>query len=444
MTDLTHHQYPLIAPAEARGELANYQLHGEAVELSLDDGLYDLREIGLPRFMHGGERLDVVAEAALEGDEGTAGEFAFVRTRTELGDQLFAVGLMTDETGKPRATGVFIALQLGVPLSFGRSRDANIRGVQGSEFGPGVSRNHLTATWTGQVLKLEDTSTNGSFYKGNTLAGHDAYEYEASHTVSAEEGARLRGMLREESTMGVREFGGRPTIGRDTFPIDGHVDIRSWVAGGEAIVVDSKKYPQEFDKLRACFLSKLHEQQDRKQRHPSEASIIKAIYAAVDETMEYDLAFVDVESEAIKAEVPDHRKASLTNYFAAGKGVCRHMALAVSWLGGEAHRAGLLGGRFTTEVNQSTQGNGAHEWSRYTSPSGEVVIIDVAQHFVGPLAKTLYKKPSGGERWGYFRSSEERDAYRRAKHGGAIVNLGVAQPTPMRGNRIITSEDVPK
>ena len=242
----------------------------------------------------------------------------------------------------------------------------------------------------------------------------DMSDYESYHTLRADETAALRG-LAKLSPEGQKLFTNRERIGRDTFPIEGMVDIRSWQAGDEAIVVDSHTEPAGYDKLRDAF------GREQRWKPDNERSVLESIYKAVGTTLSYDMAHVDTIVQQVTAISPDSRKANLGLFLEDGKGVCRHMALAASWLGGEAYLHGSLDGQLTAEVNQRNKdGNrDAHEWARYTSASGEVYIIDPAQNFFGTLAEASVKAG-----WEYFRPGEkEQLAARQA--GGLVVEQSV-------------------
>ena len=240
---------------------------------------------------------------------------------------------------------------------------------------------------------------------------HDPYMDQ--HTIGAEEAARLLGMMKKDET-GVERFGGRETIGRDTFPIEGKVDIRAWQGDAEAIVVDSKADPEGYDLARHKFRERLAQQTDA-----SEGSVLRAIYETVGETMQYDIDGVDEINQ--RSGVTDKSKTNKVNlgvFLGMGKGVCRHMALEGSWLGGEAVEKGLLptGTRVTAEVNEHAE-RGAHEWARATLADGTVYILDNAQHFFGTLEEAVQKA-----KWNYLRP-EEKDKYLRQEAGGQLTGM---------------------
>jgi hypothetical protein len=252
----------------------------------------------------------------------------------------------------------------------------------------------------------------------------DGYDYSADHTVAGKYLAEKRGLLKEQL------FAGRPVITRDTYPIDGHVDIRSWQAGDEATVVDSKKYPKHYETLSGKFLEKISGTQWQ-QGEDMVPKTLKAVFDSVSESMVYDLPFVDKISADMRSKNAEHRKVDLSLYLAAGKGVCRHMALAAAWLGGEMESRGFLpaGGKFTAEVNQSTKGNGAHEWARYTSPNGEIYILDPAQKFFGTLAEAVKRAEGKPNAWEYFLDEGEKKAF-MAKMAGQAMLDGAGLPPP--------------
>ncbi len=460
-----------LQPAEGRGNLAFNPLHNSKVELSANASIYDPIEIGLPAFGSRGEQLSILGEVNLLGHTSQYSA-SIIKMRSALGDEsVFIAGLRTDEQNNKTVMPMGHWLHLGEnrPVVLGREPQAEVMSddgkiLYGEPFDTGISRKHLSVTLKNGKVVIVDSSSNGTTYYGKSAElQEDPYNYKSTHTLSAQEAARLRGLLNKQtyevdgSDM-PELFAGRPTIGRDTFPIDGHVDIRSWIGGGEAIVVDSKKYPAEFDKLRAEFDTKLQALKQKAEKGgfrkmigrkapaaetTERDAVLEAIYETVNEAMTYDLDFVNKESEDLKHKSVSHRKAALNNYLQDGKGVCRHMALAVSWLGGDAVERGLIGGRFTTEVNQSNLGNGAHEWSRYVSPEGEIYIIDVAQHYQGKLIDTLDKKRNGKEHWGYFRNGQERDMFRVKRSGQVLTDFSGLTPFTTTEQNIITENDVP-
>lgn len=447
--------YNLLTPG-IRQEVENKPLQNSITQLDIAESIYEPTEVGIPNKDQNGDSFSIVGEISLNDAHGVGGEMVFVKLSSNSGkESVFLAGLMRDEQGSATVEPFsrWARLDEYVPRIIGRggsSTEGKINGTElfGHDFSEGISRQHLAVTLQKGAIKLEDTSSNGSYYRGKALARQDPYGFTSSHTLTASEAARLRGLIKERNTDGIEKFAGRPTIGRDTFPIDGHVDIRAWVGGGEAIVVDSKKYPKEFNDLRATFDKHLEAQSKtslfaKRDKRSTEAKALKAIFDTVNEAMTYDLAFALEEEKDITLKAPEHRKAALNNYLIEGKGVCRHMALAVSWLGGDAVSRGIMDGRFTTEVNQSSNGLGAHEWSRYVGNDSEVYIVDVAQKFVGKLADTLTKRSDESERWGYFRNEEERNNYRQRMSGGAIVGIsGVISRTTE--SVIITENDIPK
>ncbi len=139
--------------------------------------------------------------------------------------------------------------------------------------------------------------------------------------------------------------------------------------------------------------------------------------------MEYDLAGV---AEISNWATADHKKINLGAYISEGKGVCRHMALTSQWLGARMKDKypTLLTGEFTVPVNQRTSDNAAHEWTRYTTPSGKVYIIDPAQKFVGTLEEIMLDGSKGATRWEYFANKQEKDEHEARLIGGTAIDGG--------------------
>lgn len=256
-----------------------------------------------------------------------------------------------------------------------------------------------------------------------SLDGSD--EHVSDHTVSLTELARIRGNLREDNT-----YQGREIINRDTGDPEGMVDIRS-TGRSEAIVIDSKgDWKPVYDKLFHDMELHFSESIEDGAEH-TDAVVLEAIYKAVLEGMEYDLDYVN----SYAAELRDQhdgkggQKVNLGKYLLDRKGVCRHMALACSWLGARASDYGWLrkGGKLTAEVNQRTSDNAAHEWARFTSHDGTVYILDPAQKFFGTLEDSLRQRVAGQDRWEYFRDGEREVYEARLVGDSSVKHAGVVE-----------------
>ena len=264
-TDLLASPDSVNAPiAESRFDIPEQILEKARAEIGTDVDLYSPEQIGLPEQMGDGGTLSVVGEVSLKGDGINSVDLALIKcVDLDGSESVYVAGLEADEQGRVKAVSNerWQLLEDNTTFSIGRAKPTNNfmddgRQLFGHMFTDDISRNHIGITLNKDTLTIVDTSSNGSTYRGvDTEAKPEAesYDYDANHTITAEEGARLRMQLKLDKEKGVELFQGRPTINRDTFPIDGHVDIRSWIAGDEAIVVDSEKYPKEFEKLRASF-----------------------------------------------------------------------------------------------------------------------------------------------------------------------------------------------
>ena len=189
-------------------------------------------------------------------------------------------------------------------------------------------------------------------------------------------------------------YEGRPLIHRDS-PIDGGVYL---VANtGEAVVVDSIKYPE---------IKKVYEIAKKNALSPAffsfnkkitEEKILKAVYKTVSKIMGYHLD--DVEEIIKRLNVENNGKIALDVFIEKRIGVCRQQALLCGVLIELFIKENFLHGKISVDRNMLALGG--HAWARYTSPSNEIWILDVAQHYFG-----LLKDAQGQGRWAYDRPEE--------------------------------------
>lgn len=192
----------------------------------------------------------------------------------------------------------------------------------------------------------------------------------------------------------------RPSISRDT-PIDGGVYEGKY--GGEAIVVDSKKYP--------LLIQSFHEILDRVtvDGQVRKNLILDAVYDLVSERMHYSLE--GVERILQKAGGEDGTKIALDMYIGNGIGVCRHQALYAGVLLEMLGKAGFVSGKVSVDrnrvLNDIDDKYDGHAWARYTNSVGEVYIIDPAQRRIGSLSEFMERR-NGGEKnvWDYARKED--------------------------------------
>jgi hypothetical protein len=247
--------------------------------------------------------------------------------------------------------------------------------------------------------------------------------FSADYTMNAKEAARMHGLYNPDTNMFGKEGGKlRKVIDRNTpsTEIDGMVDIRPWLAGDEALVIDSQE-PEHAEEYKN-FLNQFN---DRLRRLPelTERGIIESIKETVRDAMAYDLGFTSQISDEVKTKSAGQRKVNLALYLRAKRGVCRQMALAEAWLAGEATKGGLLSGVFTAEVNEVYE-RGGHEWGRYTPAdvNSEPLAVDAAQNFVGTLSESLQDNINGQNRWEYFRPGEKASYRQRLLGRQAAAN----------------------
>ena len=81
--------------------------------------------------------------------------------------------------------------------------------------------------------------------------------------------------------------------------------------------------------------------------------------------------------------IPD-QKIGLNNYIRDGVGVCRHQALLCGYLLERLVAEHHLSGTVSVDRNQ-VEGLGGHAWARYTTSGDKVIVLDVAQDYLGRL-----------------------------------------------------------
>ena len=414
---LTEQPHP-TAPEVSNEQFANV-LQNTEINIDINTpSIIPPSEIGLADVLDNGEEPNVIDVLSLsEGDQPFS--MAVISLKGEDGhSRLVLGGLERNVEGELLLNNKWLSIDDDSGVTFGRNGDvehgpADIFGAKElwstNEFDGDVSRSHVTITRNGSTVNIKDTSSNGTFEgvlparnQTHTAESQD-FGHVSTHTLRAEEIAKLQGVMIEQN--GEKLFADRPHVTRNTTDPEGMVDIRGWGAGGEAIVVDSLNRPENAEAYQDLY-EKMRSKLDGTF---TKRDVMNAIFDTVSETMSYDLNFTQQLPEGAD---PNHRKVNLAYYLGAGKGVCRHMALACQWLGArmtKEYPALFEGGKFTTPVNQRTSDNAAHEWARYTDKNGTVYILDPAQGFVGTLQEAIHdSEQSIRGRWEYSTDANER------------------------------------
>lgn len=206
---------------------------------------------------------------------------------------------------------------------------------------------------------------------------------------------------------------GRPIIGRDT-EING--GVFAW--NKEALVVDDK-YPlvlECWQELMEILNEDIYNGKDHKE------NIFRLINNIVTSKMSYNLKAVEEIDNKIQNTKHDWYKVSLDVFMDAGVGVCRHQALLAGYLlekltksyyqhpeDNRRHR--YLRGEAHVERSINYQKLVGHAWAKYTTFSGETVIIDPANNFVASfdqLSEERLKKEKRGS-WLWYYEGVSRD-----------------------------------
>lgn len=219
------------------------------------------------------------------------------------------------------------------------------------------------------------------------------------YTVNFEEYQRRMG--KDPTT-----YQGRDIIGRDT-KIDGGVYTGTY--GGEAIVVDSKKYPDGINKLmQEVKIRAFNEEKVAIDR----GEVLRSVFNVVSEAMPYSKSGVQALLDGIakdegRTKLADGTKVALDSFIQARVGVCRHQALTAGLLLEMLKDEGIIRGQVSVDRNKKwnpmDDKYDGHAWVRYTSYSGTVMILDVAQGYFGRL------EDSEGIRhgWDYMRPEDK-------------------------------------
>ncbi len=183
--------------------------------------------------------------------------------------------------------------------------------------------------------------------------------------------SRLEDRVQDET------YESRPIIKRDS-PIDGGVYL-----GGherEAIVVDSVKYP---------LIGLVYQEVKSKCAGQDNQTTPAVILGTVFNTVKLRLRYSEKETKKIleRRGAKDDRKISLGAFLDEQYGVCRQQALLAGFLLEKFIKEGYLEGKVS--VDRDSWALGVHAWCRYTNKEGEVIIIDAAHNFMGPLEASL-------------------------------------------------------
>lgn len=185
----------------------------------------------------------------------------------------------------------------------------------------------------------------------------------------------------------------RHLIGRDT-TIDGGVYYGTY--GGEAIVVDTQKYPKSYEVLLNDVIER-----SKSDGVVKRSNVLQSVFDIVSEKMKYSKDGVS----QIVGNLPDGTKIELSNFINSGVGVCRHQALLVGVLLERMKALGHISGDISVDRNKMWKPNGersGHAWVRYTASNGLVAVLDVAQHKFMLLDDVDSRKD-----WNYLRPEEQ-------------------------------------
>lgn len=182
----------------------------------------------------------------------------------------------------------------------------------------------------------------------------------------------------------VGRYQGRKQIHRDSRINKGvYLTASPTRAIEEACVVDDDESKQP--ELLACY-RELRRRAAREQERtgaPLNHIILDEVFEYVQETLPYDLKFVEDLASSLEAG----RKVALATYINYHAGVCRHQALLAGYLLEKLVDDKVLHGKVSVERN-IIPGEGGHSWARYKNSAGDIYILDPAQDFIGTLEES--------------------------------------------------------
>lgn len=264
-----------------------------------------------------------------------------------------------------------------------------------------VSKNHANIYIKNGSLFVEDlNSLNGTtleLFTDTEQTGEDPAHYEYTTMVQLEAQQRQTDEMRRGEKP-------RHSIGKDT-RIDGGVyELSANIEGGEVIIVDKEKYPYGYEPAMNEVKGAIASQGD--------ISVLRAVYDVVMNKLVYDLDSVDTLNAKFTPSSSARTTVSLEAFLRQGVGVCRHQALFAAQLLEGLIDEGRLRGKVSVDrsvMSLPDGGVGGHAWARFTSEIGEVFILDVAQHKLGPLGDLVEERKKGGGSLG-LRASSRKEA----------------------------------
>ena len=384
-------------------------LHGEEVVIDPTIPLCEPGELGINDQYLGG-KVSVFARLALPVDTGVRQHMAILKTeypdkRTDYWLQGLKIGFLSGMLIPTRREPLRLAKD-GTVTTLGRGRkDDHIvsadRLWDSGSFTGRVSRSQL-GLWFDKKghLNITETSTNGSWAAAGAYIiepdGAREYErltgkdYSANYTEAAVALAGTKHLIDAEG-----KFAGRNIITHTT-EIGGYskatVDIRSWMTGSEATIVDATdphltpELTHQYDEYRSSVFKKVALGQMQRNRALTPLEIGAFIKGTIRERMDYDPNWVEKLSDELSLQSPDHRTVNLATYMYEGKGVCRQMGILAAWLGGELKAQGIIDKPTVALVNMNVI-DGGHEAAIILgdNPDGsDSVVIDPAMDYVGP------------------------------------------------------------
>lgn len=282
--------------------------------------------------------------------------------------------VVVDASYKERGKTGYKGLRLDDPLVVGRSHHQDR-----FNYGLGVSRNHFSLAYSGLGLIVANLKpSNKTLLSGDLDFKHSNADQKgivADFTKLAEEDMDRRhdaGPGDIESPHGY--YKNHPIIGRKSLSVKNGV---YFTVHSEAVVVDDKS--KTMQQAKQGLLASLERKHGR-QPTLSVETALKMVNDYTRKILPYNAKITDRLSQPL---YEGNKLIGLSEYIQSGGGVCRHQCLVAAFLAESLVEKGILIGQVGVERNHDIDEHGAHAWAVFKTQSGQSIVIDPAQGFVG-------------------------------------------------------------
>jgi hypothetical protein len=426
------YDYPAseIGPDSWAARLGMERLRADSCVVDTSHGIYDPREIGYPD-KYDQYTATVVAEFALpitmEDEPGTSylGYAALIKEENADGTVDYALhGLWFDDKGsayvapnEPIRFGPRESIILGTAADDPdeQKRDDRLVSAQmlwgaGASFAAEVSQRQLQMHGLPNAVLLNDTSPNGTLTRADC---HYENEQVFDYTEQAKVLARQLGKLTTEN-----EFNSDLIIDTTGMNMPAHKDpdryvvLDAWGKGGEALLVDPSEDPETYKNISDDMMRRIRKMEQRGVEVTVDKAL-EALFATGKKWLSYHINPDDERAkqyERAEEHFGDNRYMNVAERLRDGEADCDDMATVGRYLAKQLYGAGYLQGTkfYTLSGHPDDKTSIGHTFDVCEKPDGQIVLVDFAVPYMGPLEDTVGKGVSSG----YF-LPDQMNAYMR-------------------------------